>query len=370
MVVSIMSFFSIPIRGKKIYRELSLSLCGVLLFVIPTLGQEMCGTEYDSILYDFPVFFSEPQWREIPVAVHICYSDSLGGWFSEDYIEDAISDLNDDMAEAMISVTLEYIGYQDLEDYSWYDSYSSGGSFCFPTYGTQNTILANDQWFPNYDPDHYCNIYVIPKMCGGILGWSYVTVSETNNRDGIWLRSDIFGLGSTHPRNNENKVLTHEMGHYCGLHHVFQSVSNCGNDNGMPCDVWGDFVCDTPPTKVQWECDPPMCPEDWYNYTADNHMDYYPDSCRQHFTPGQIERMHNMLGYNRGGLFGELPICFCDVNGDYVVGSVDLLAVLTCWGQTGCLYGDFNYSGTVDVYDLTYLLSRYGIICEGHQLSQ
>lgn len=34
MVVSIMSFFSLPVRGKKIYRELSLSLCGGLIFDI------------------------------------------------------------------------------------------------------------------------------------------------------------------------------------------------------------------------------------------------------------------------------------------------------------------------------------------------
>lgn len=167
----------------------------------------------------------------------------------EEYVEQAIADLNDDMSEAMISVSLEYIGYQDLEEYGWYSSYEAGGSWCFPTYGTQNAILAVDQYIPDYDPDHYCNIYVMPKMCSSILGWSYVTVSENNSRDGIWLRSDIFGLGSTHPRNNENKVLTHEMGHYCGLHHVFQSVSNCGNGNDIPCHAYGDFVCDTPPLK-------------------------------------------------------------------------------------------------------------------------
>ena len=349
--------------------SLSLSICS-FSFCHSTNAQEICATAYDSIVYEFPSSFVSPEWLDIPVVVHVCYSDSLGGWFSEEYVEEAIASLNADMEEAMISVTLVHVGYQDLEVYGWYDAYASGGSFCFPSYGTQNSILAVDQWMPDYDPDHFCNIYVMPKMCSSILGWSYVTVSENNSRDGIWLRSDIFGFDSTHPRNNENKVLTHEMGHYCGLHHVFQSVSNCGNGNGIPCHAYGDFVCDTPPTKVQWECDPPICPEALYNYTADNHMDYYPDSCRQHFTSGQIERMHNMLAYNRGGLFGGLPICFCDVNGDYVVGLVDLLSVLSCWGQTDCPDGDFNYSGTVDIYDLTFFLSRYGTICEGHSLWQ
>ena len=66
--------------------------------------------------------------NEIPVVVHIFYSDSLGWWFSEEYVEEAIADLNDDMAEAMISVTLEHIGYQDLEEYAWYPSYEAGGA--------------------------------------------------------------------------------------------------------------------------------------------------------------------------------------------------------------------------------------------------
>jgi hypothetical protein len=333
-------------------------------------SQDVCGTSYDSSLYLFPSSRISNEWKEIPVAVHICYSDSLGGWFSEEYVEEAIADLNADMSEAMISVDLVHVGYKDLEDYSWYDSYAfnPNGNWCFPFFGTQNSILATDLSLPDWDPNYHCNIYVIPKMCAGILGWSYVTASATNARDGIWLRSDIFGLGSVHPRNNENKVLTHEMGHYCGLHHVFQSVNFCGDDGGLPCDVWGDFVCDTPPTKLQWECDPPMCPESLYNYTADNHMDYYPDSCRHHFTPGQVDRMHDMLSYQRAGLFGGYPICLGDCNGDYVVGISDLMLILSCWGSAGCLDGDINHSGLVNIYDLNMFLSLYGTICEGNIL--
>ena len=205
------------------------------------------------------------------------------------------------------------------------------------------------------------------KYAEAYWGWSYVTVTGTNARDGIWLRSDIFGLDSPHPRNNENKVLTHEMGHYCGLHHTFMSVANCGDDDGLPCDVWGDFVCDTPPTKAQWECDPPMCPEYIYDYTADNHMDYYPDSCRQHFTPGQIDRMHTMLEFQRGGLFGDDVFCFGDVNLDHIVGSADLLAALTCFGIPGCLTGDLDHNGIVTFLDIAMLLSRYGDYCPGYE---
>jgi len=289
----------------------------------------------------------------------------MGGWFDSAYAEEAIEDLNADMAEAMIEVELIDITWQDLGLYSWHDSYQNQ-TICFPFYGAQNTMLANDCTV-DYDPNYFCNIYVIPDMCAGILGWSYSTVSETNSRDGIWLKSSIFGFGSTHPRNDENKVLTHEMGHYCGLHHVFQGVEYCGDGNGLPCDQWGDFVCDTPPTKVQWDCDPPLCPEGLYNYTADNHMDYYPDSCRHHFTEGQIDRMHAKLEYQRAGLFGGDPFCLGDLNEDNVVGTTDLLILLTCWDQEGCLAGDLNNTGTTNVYDLTILLSKYGTFCPGYE---
>lgn len=58
----------------------------------------------------------------------------FGGWFSEEYVEEAIADLNADMSEAMISVDLVHVGYKDLEDYSWYDSYAfnPNGNWCFP----------------------------------------------------------------------------------------------------------------------------------------------------------------------------------------------------------------------------------------------
>ena len=350
----------------------------VLLLLILNIGgtaQDFCATEYDpKAVQPSQVGFQRTtyEWKTIPVVVHIIYSDSLGGWFSEQYVEEAIEDLDADMEEAMIDIELIHIGYQDLEEYAWYENYVTGQSsgnneWCFPNFGTQNTLMAIDQWFPDYDPDYYCNIYVMPKICGGILGWSYVTVTGTNARDGIWLRSDIFGLDSPHPRNNENKVLTHEMGHYCGLHHTFMSVANCGDDDGLPCDVWGDFVCDTPPTKAQWECDPPMCPEYIYDYTADNHMDYYPDSCRQHFTPGQIDRMHTMLEFQRGGLFGDDVFCFGDVNLDHIVGSADLLAALTCFGIPGCLTGDLDHNGIVTFLDIAMLLSRYGDYCPGYE---
>ena len=77
---------------------------------------------------------------------------------------------------------------------------------------------------------------------------------------------------------------------------------------GLPGES-GDYVCDTPPTKLNWSCENPICPPGAYGYTPNNHMDYYVDSCRTNFTPGQIERMHAALPVLRPGLTDQPAFC-------------------------------------------------------------
>lgn len=125
-----------------------------------------------------------------------------------------------------------------------------------------------------------CNIHVFESLGAGIAGFSWINQNPaTRPWDGIYLKSD-FATTAT---------ITHEMGHYCGLFHTF----NGGQCNGVEadCETEGDRVCDTPPTLVNYSCDNPNCEE--ADYT--NHMDYTPNSCRDHFTIGQILRMHAIL---------------------------------------------------------------------------
>jgi hypothetical protein len=154
------------------------------------------------------------------------------------------------------------------------------------------------------------------------------------------------------------------------LHHVFNGVDFCGEDLG-PCEETGDWVCDTPPIKVSWSCENPICPPGAYNYTPDNHMDYYVDSCRQHFTPGQIARMHTMIYTTRPSIIDtddDEDICVGDITGDYVVGTNDLLACLDHWGDINWIEGDINGDGFFTVTDFTIVLSQYGTVCFGAEL--
>jgi len=125
-----------------------------------------------------------------------------------------------------------------------------------------------------------CNIYVFSSVGSGIAGFSWVNNNTSNiTWDGVYMKADWLN----------SSVITHELGHYCGLYHTFNN-SQCGQTEA-DCQAQGDFVCDTPPTSANLNCESPYCSS--ADYT--NHMDYTQHYCRDHFTSGQVERMHMML---------------------------------------------------------------------------
>ena len=129
-------------------------------------------------------------------------------------------------------------------------------------------------------PVDILNIHVFESLGAGIGGFSWINQNPaTRPWDGIYLKAS----------NAATATITHEMGHYCGLFHTF----NGGQCNGVEadCETEGDRVCDTPPTFINYSCDNPSC--ETADYT--NHMDYTPNTCRDHFTTGQILRMHAIL---------------------------------------------------------------------------
>lgn len=315
--------------------------------------------------------------KTIPVVVHIVHSPAIPNTFVPfAAIQPAIDQLNVDFEGTDISFELVGYDYTNLQSYTWHDAYANG-QVCFPTYQTQATILANDiAW----DISEYCNIYVIPKMCSTILGYAYVGYGPENADDGVWVLTETFGTGSwphLNPAHNENEVLTHELGHYCGLFHTFNNnPGSCGGqDPNIPCEYEGDYVCDTPPTKPSAGCPGTTgyyCPISNYDggvpFNARNHMDYAPQFCRDEFTPGQIERMHEMLEYQRYELYTDdtaVPFCPGDFNQDGSIGTNDLLVILANWGCVGCNYqeGDVSLDYVVGTTDLNWILANWGETC-------
>jgi hypothetical protein len=314
--------------------------------------------------------------KEIRCVVHILWDTAFtASQIPEPIIEAAMDQLNVDFIGTDISFTLEDITYTNLNSFGWATSYRSTSGVCFPTYTTQMAQWTN---LVKWNTAEYCNIYVAPDFCSTILGFAWTTFIPWSVLDGVWVETEMMGLTGPHLTwRFENETLTHEMGHYCGLHHVFKDagtvVQYCGQNLG-PCEHTGDFVCDTPPTKVSYGC-PGVpgyyCPSSNYGgvpFYANNHMDYCEEECRDVFTAGQIERMHALLEYQRLELFSDDVYCFGDLDGDCNRGTGDILYLLSQMGCEYCTEGDLDLDHFVTSNDLLYLLNVYGDNCNCYNL--
>ncbi|WP_152425156.1 T9SS-dependent choice-of-anchor J family protein [Nafulsella turpanensis] len=143
----------------------------------------------------------------------------------------------------------------------------------------------------HWSPRDYVNIYVAP-LEATVIG--YAQFPETDELDGLDLGKvsaqtdgvvidyEYFGEGGNALPQSEGRTLTHEMGHFLGLRHIW-------GDGGCDQD---DYVEDTPlaeeehtgcPTEPVVSCGSP----DMYQ----NYMDYTADRCMSLFTEGQAARM-------------------------------------------------------------------------------
>ena len=351
-------------------RFVILTLCLLSQYVI--VGQDSCAVfGGENIQPRMMGYVPEPiQWEEIDYVYHVHYTDSFpDSYISEDIIMDAHEHLNEEFDEAMISFDLVSISYHNFDEFWAAPAILDNNNVCVP-YSSSGW-----NWMEDYvedliwDREEYMNVHIFPKFCGGILGFAWTAYASTD-LDGVWVRSDMtgrYGPQLTDSARMENKTLIHEVGHFVGLHHVFRNVDNCGQVLG-DCLQTGDYVCDTPPTKINWSCVNPICPPGAYDYTPNNHMDYYVDSCRTNFTEGQIERIHAALPILRPGITDQPPYCLGDINGDHVVGMMDLMLMLTNWEDPYWTPGDLNGNGYFNVIDFSILLSQWGTICYGAEL--
>lgn len=218
---------------------------------------------------------------ELPVVVHVLHQgEAVGEAFNLGYdqIASALDALNADFANAS--------GIDTGIRFAWARRDPDGR----PTTGivrhaVQNrTALNAAEWMTElgWDAQRYINIYVLPSM--GDLEWKGRTVGASMDQPpyGIAVSARAFGtLGWVDAWTAENRTLTHQMGHYLGLRHVYAPVEGRPED----CFHTGDGVCDTPPSEQRTQC---VSSGDEADH---NHMDALPGVCRNHFTPGQKERM-------------------------------------------------------------------------------
>jgi len=293
-----------------------------LMFTLTGDAQRQCGTISSKSLApmkslpqaDCTFSFTDPKAEydpsvvkyRIPVVVHIIQHSGGDGVISDALVQSQIDVLNEDFLA--LTGTPGAPG-SDIQIEFYLATEDPGGS---PTTGITRT--TNNIWFTDtgdywttlaWDTNVYMNVYT--NTAGGFLGYvedfpqSGIAGSNT---DRIVIAWDAFGRNA--PRGapyDQGRTLTHEVGHYLGLAHVF--FGGCASDSMPGCYTTGDLVCDTAAQVTETGGCPGgqnSCAGGGVDNIA-NYMDYSDDTCMNEFTPEQARRMRCSLENWRPDLF-------------------------------------------------------------------
>ncbi len=158
-----------------------------------------------------------------------------------------------------------------------------------------HTLWAVDFSYYQYTwpASKYLNVYVVKTMQAGAAGYTYLPGSVGANADAIVILSQYVGsIGTANPY--VSRALTHEVGHWFNLQHVWGSTNQpnvaCGDDG----------VSDTPITKGHNSCslNSAICTNGIVE-NVQNYMEYA--YCSNMYTIDQKTRMHNALNSSIGG---------------------------------------------------------------------
>ena len=225
--------------------------------------------------YELPVGRPEGVHR-IALTFHVVRRDNGTGGIAQSQLDQALLDANEFYAPIGIRFCVPGpINY--INNTAWYQ----------PT--SINTV--NQMRSSNNIPGTI-NIYFAELNGAGLCGISAFTFSS--GAQSIAMNNQCTGL----PTNRS--TFPHEIGHYLDLFHTHETAFAPECVSGSNCATAGDLVCDTPAdpnilSSVSTACqytgsslDP--CSGAAYTPNVRNLMSYSRKECRDHFTPGQLDR--------------------------------------------------------------------------------
>lgn len=217
---------------------------------------------------------------------------------------------------------------------------------------TTITPLAGDFNFPRlfsqgWDDTRYINIWIFPLGAGvpGMGGFTF------NNNNTIFLPTHPYGVSVNKTLSNVQQhlisLLTHELGHYFGLSHTFDT------DDGVD-----DTPCSTDNTVGPLSCDPAFqnintCSAEapfWGNTNppdmVENFMSYYVD-CQKMFTKGQKAKMRAYINTNLTSLLNAGSAICGQVNSVQTLPGVSAVAAYP--NPAGNQFTVTGFSGEISV---------------------
>ena len=288
------------------------------LFFNAITAQEECSILFEPKIMGLEVNRVEVDLNDvdtvtIPIVFHIVHTGAgAENNISDEQIMSQVDVLNEEFADSKIQFCM---AVRDPEgnptngitryDASWNE-----------TYVLEGVSNGNDQdaWDHEamkeaagcWNPDEYINFYVVNEINGNDGGWGiqgFAYLGPTGDcRDGVVCLYNVTGnVGTLKPGRELGLTGVHEVGHHLSLWHTFSNTSSCTSETN--CETQGDEVCDTPPTLPNDQgCGLPVCED----AQVENFMDYTEETCRELFTVGQAERMHECLQTVRSGLLDNL----------------------------------------------------------------
>ncbi|KAG8749527.1 hypothetical protein FRC14_001293 [Serendipita sp. 396] len=222
--------------------------------------------------------------RTVHIVWHVIQESAAlaGGNISDDDVKSSISELNKHYSGTTFNFVLDSITRTTNPD--WFSS-------VYP----QNTLQTDMKNSLHTGNGAVLNIYSAGFKTSTLLGYSAWPSDYGNypSQDGVVVRFSTIPGGSL-GNYNQGKTLTHEVGHWLGLYHVFNDAEICTE---------GDAVADTPiQSEPTFGCpsSKDSCPSEAGLDSIHNYMDYSYDVCMTEFTPGQIDRMKTQALTYRG----------------------------------------------------------------------
>lgn len=246
---------------------------------------------------------------KIPVVFHILHQDGIEK-ITPEQVKDAVAILNRDYAALnadsvdIIPAFQSIFGKGEIEFYLATKDPNGNCTNGIVYYNNALTDWTSGDNCPytgtttgKWNPTKYMNVYSVKSISSGAAGYTYRPGSwpSGNAHDAIVILHSYIGSIGT-GMVSRSRALTHEVGHWLNLPHVWGGT----NEPGVACGDEG--VSDTPITMGWDHCPTPTGSQVCNSGVFENYQNYMDYSyCSMMFTDGQVTRMRTALGSSTSG---------------------------------------------------------------------